>query len=237
MMTLVITMAGEGSRFRDAGYAVPKSEIQVKGRALREWALASLDGLAEPGCHVVFIDQAGRSDAAELGALVSSWRPERVDLVELPGRTDGQATTTLLGIEEASVSGPFAVYNIDTHVRPGGLRPPEQEWDGWIPCFEAPGDHWSFVRASADGVVERVAEKDRISKWASIGLYGFRSPALFKRAYAATYPNADDGPERYIAPIYNHLVTEGRTVRMTPVPFADVVPLGTPQEVERFAGS
>jgi len=237
MLSLVITMAGEGSRFREAGYASPKPRIQVKGKTLREWALDSLDSLATPGCRVVFVDRVGRSDAAELRSLVARWRPGRVDLVELPSSTDGQATTTLHGLETAGVTGPFVVYNIDTHIRPGSLRPPDQEWDGWIPCFEAPGDHWSFVQATRDGVVERVAEKSRISNWASVGLYGFRSPAMFREAYTETYAHDAQITERYIAPIYNWMVDQGMTVRMTCIPFADVVPLGTPQEVERFAAS
>ena len=33
-MTIVITMAGLGSRFRKAGYTVPKYQIEVNGHTL-----------------------------------------------------------------------------------------------------------------------------------------------------------------------------------------------------------
>lgn len=41
-MTVIITMAGLGSRFRKIGYAVPKYMINAKGRTLFDWAMDSL---------------------------------------------------------------------------------------------------------------------------------------------------------------------------------------------------
>jgi len=56
-LTIIITMAGMGSRFRKAGYTVPKFMIEAKGRTLFEW---SMDSLADYNPHVgkyVFIVQ------------------------------------------------------------------------------------------------------------------------------------------------------------------------------------
>ena len=41
---VVITMGGLGSRFRKAGYTVPKYMIEAKGKTLFEWSMISLDG-------------------------------------------------------------------------------------------------------------------------------------------------------------------------------------------------
>ena len=43
-LTVVITMAGLGSRFRKAGYNVPKYMIEVHGKTLFEWSMESLEG-------------------------------------------------------------------------------------------------------------------------------------------------------------------------------------------------
>ena len=43
-MEIVITMAGLGSRFRKAGYNMPKFMIEAKGRTLFEWSMESLKG-------------------------------------------------------------------------------------------------------------------------------------------------------------------------------------------------
>ena len=41
-MKIIITMAGEGSRFKKVGYKVPKHEIEVEGKSLFEWSMLSL---------------------------------------------------------------------------------------------------------------------------------------------------------------------------------------------------
>ena len=43
-LTVVITMAGMGSRFREAGYTVPKYQIEAHGKTLFDWSMASLSG-------------------------------------------------------------------------------------------------------------------------------------------------------------------------------------------------
>ena len=43
-MTIIITMAGLGSRFRKAGYECPKYMIEAKGKTLFEWSMGSLIG-------------------------------------------------------------------------------------------------------------------------------------------------------------------------------------------------
>ena len=45
-MEIVITMGGLGSRFRKAGYHMPKNMIQAKGRTLFGWSMISLVGFA-----------------------------------------------------------------------------------------------------------------------------------------------------------------------------------------------
>lgn len=41
-MTIIITMAGLGSRFRRAGYNCPKYMIEAKGKTLFDWSMDSL---------------------------------------------------------------------------------------------------------------------------------------------------------------------------------------------------
>ena len=41
-MNFLITMAGEGRRFREAGFTVPKMLIEAKGKTLLEWSIDSL---------------------------------------------------------------------------------------------------------------------------------------------------------------------------------------------------
>ena len=57
---VVITMGGLGSRFRKAGYTVPKYMIEAKGKTLFEWSLISLEGYKADVHQYVFIAMASR---------------------------------------------------------------------------------------------------------------------------------------------------------------------------------
>src|SRR5438067_1608211 len=41
-MELVVVMAGEGKRFTDKGFTVPKPLIEVKGKTILDWTLTSI---------------------------------------------------------------------------------------------------------------------------------------------------------------------------------------------------
>jgi dTDP-glucose pyrophosphorylase len=234
--TVAITMAGRGVRFRDAGYDVPKYAIEVCGRTLFRWAVASLRSWTEAGARFVFLTRA--EDAAE-SFIARECAAEGIaafEVVPVEGITDGQATTALLAEPAvADASAPLAVYNIDTHVRPGAMRAGDAAGDGWIPCFPGAGDAWSFAAAGGDGRVTEVREKVRISPHATVGLYWFASferyAALYRSHFAA---GGEERGERYIAPMYNTLIAEGGEVRIAELPADAVVPLGTPDEVDRF---
>lgn len=236
---IVVTMAGLGSRFRDAGYTVPKYRVEVRGRTLFGWSLESLRGFLDAGAEVVFValaqDDAGSFVDEQCRALgVAGHR-----LVELPQLTDGQATSALRGLEDADPARPMLIWNIDTYVVPPAFDPAQLRDDGWIPCFPGVGDAWSFVRAEPDGRVLEVREKRRISPHATLGLYGFGSVETFRTACTRHYAdpaNLERG-ERYVAPVYNTLAAEGARVWMTEVAGDAVHPLGTPAEVEAFAGA
>ena len=54
-MTIVITMAGLGSRFKKAGYTVPKYMIEAHGKTLFEWSMESLSGFELSKNTCIFI--------------------------------------------------------------------------------------------------------------------------------------------------------------------------------------
>ena len=54
-MTIIITMAGLGSRFRKAGYNCPKYMIEAKGRTLFDWSMDSLIGYNKNVSRYVFV--------------------------------------------------------------------------------------------------------------------------------------------------------------------------------------
>ena len=233
---VMITMAGFGHRFRDAGFDCPKYMIKARGRSLFDWSIGSLERHIAIGSPFVFIVR--REDAAEdfIRGRAAAFGISQVEIVSLETPTDGQATTARVACELVDRAAPLAIFNIDTSVEPYYLNPAGVRGDGFIPCFDAPGDSWSFVRLGADGYAVEVREKQRISGHASVGYYWFRSVEIYAAAYDRYYrPGRPlDRGERYVAPIYNSLIEDGYRVTISNIPCSAIRLLGTPEQLDAF---
>ena len=237
-LNIVITMAGRGSRFYDAGYKVPKYEIIAHDHSLFDWSMLSLRNFVTSDSRIIFVclEENQSSDfvmrkARNLGLV-------DVHIVELKELTDGQATSAYLSRELWNAEWPLLIYNIDTYVNPSALRPVDIRCgsDGWVPCFEGLGEHWSFVKLGADGWAVDLAEKQRISDYASIGLYWFSRAGRFVELYDRFFSESENlvRGEKYIAPLYRQLLGEGGKVSLSNLRPSDVHVLGTPAELNRF---
>jgi NDP-sugar pyrophosphorylase family protein len=238
---VAITMAGLGTRFRNAGYDRPKYQVEVLGRPLFDWSMLGLAAFASAGWRFRFAALRGDQASGFIRERCSALGIDVEHILELDALTDGQATTALLLIEEVPDASPVAIFNIDTFVRPGTINPAyiPARISGWIPCFPGPGEGWSFARTNDEGRVVEVREKQRVSSHATIGLYWFASADLYRSAYAAYFADgqgAEKG-ERYIAPMYNQLIAEGLRVEILGLALSDVGMLGTPEQVREFAAS
>jgi len=235
---IVITMAGRGSRFYEAGYTVPKYAIEAHGRTLFEWSMLSLKNFIDADSRIVFVCLKENDSATFVRAQCARLGLADVHVLELDEITDGQATSAYVSRHLWREGDPLLVYNIDTYIHPRALHPGQiaADSDGWIPCFQVPGEHWSFVATGPDGWANQVAEKTRISGNASVGLYWFRTAAEYVTAYERFFA-AGNGlvkGERYIAPLYAQLIGEGKKISIADLPVGDVHVLGTPAELKVF---
>lgn len=239
-LTIVITMAGLGSRFLDAGYDNPKYEIEVRGKTLFEWSMNSLKAFLGTNTRVVFVALEANRCSAFVRQKCETMGIKDFVVVELPALTDGQATTAMAAQPYWRPDAPLLIYNIDTLTNPEAVDPGQipSNAQGWVPCFRAKGDHWSFARVAADtGWATEFAEKRRISDLATTGLYWFSSALGYAMAYQLCYPGdrMDNSGERYIAPMYQSLADASGQIAVTVLSLNDVVGLGKPNEVEAFS--
>lgn len=235
---IVITMAGRGSRFYEAGYTMPKYEIMAHGHSLFHWSMRSLKNFVTPGSRLIYVCLAENHSADYVYGQCRILGLKDVHIVELDQVTDGQATSAYMSRALWQPNASLLIYNIDTYVNPNVLQPAQirQGSDGWIPCFGAAGDHWSFVKIGEDGWATDVTEKQRISDHASIGLYWFSRAEEYVRSYEnffADQANLVRG-ERYIAPMYKSIMKIGGHISVTDLPIKDVHVLGTPNELKQF---
>ena len=236
---IVITMGGLGSRFKKAGYTVPKYMIEAKGRTLFEWSLISLEGYRDRADKYVFI--AMKDEANDVEGFIRGKCEElgignpRVILLDY--LTDGQATTAMLAGKYWDREHALLIYNIDTYVEAGEMNSGELKGDGFIPCFQAEGDHWSFVRLDEEGRVAEIKEKKRISNYCTLGAYYFRTCGLYEDLYNEYYRDSDRelvNGEKYVAPLYDHLLSKGGEIYISDISPDKVHVLGTPEELNVF---
>lgn len=236
---IVITMGGLGSRFRKAGYTVPKYMIEAKGRTLFEWSLISLEGYRDRADKYIFIAMKDETNDVE-GFIMDKCselgiREPKVILLDY--LTDGQATTALLAGKYWDREHALLIYNIDTYVEAGEMNSEELKGDGFIPCFRAEGDHWSFVRLDDEGRVAEIKEKKRISDHCTLGAYYFKTCGLYEDLYNEYYRDSERelvNGEKYVAPLYDHLLSKGGEIYISDISPDKVHVLGTPEELNVF---
>ena len=235
-MNIVITMAGLGERFKKVGYKEPKYRVKVCGKTIFEWSMDSLIGYNKYVSKYIFVVRKEDNTKEFINEKMKKYKINDIKIIEIEQLTDGQATTCMLAIPYCNLQDPIMIYNIDTYVEPNEMQFKDISGDGHIPCFHADGDHWSFVKLDEKGKAIEVREKERISDNCTIGLYYFKSCRLYKELYDEYYSDNNNlvKNEKYIAPLYNHMLEKNMDVYIMDLPKNTVHVLGTPEEVEVF---
>lgn len=209
-------MAGLGSRFRDAGYELPKPLIQIHGVPMYAKATESLP--LHNALRLIFILLESQPEFDDLKTDIEN-RFARFDpiILSVPELTRGQSETVLMAKAYINSEEPLLIHNADTgfDIDPDWINKLEKENpDGALLVFESREPRWSFSKENSDGEVIEVREKIPISHWASTGTYYFARGADFCRlAEARIHKELVEADEFYVAPLYNDLIAEGRTVR------------------------
>lgn len=233
-MKIIITMAGEGSRFKKVGYKVPKHEIEVKGKSLFEWSMLSLKNFFDE--NFIFIVRENNYDKEKLECLCNKLGIKNFKLKEIKELTDGQASTAYLCNEYILEDEDVLIYNIDTYISGDEIKKEElKKYDGYIPVFKSEGDKWSFIKLDDNGKVIDVVEKIRVSDLGSIGLYYFKTWRDYKEIYLKYKEEIKRKyKEVYIAPMYHYLLKENKDIGYIILKNENIHVLGTPEDLELF---
>jgi len=235
MMSVIVTMAGLGSRFTKAGYTLPKYRLLARGRTLFDWSLESLLAYREEPLVLAMLE-AEDGQWLEQAARTAGFANVRIH--RRPALSSGQAQTAYDALALVDPQAPLWIYNIDTYVSQGMSPGDMAGASGCIHVFGSEDPGMSYVAHGPDGLeVRRIVEKQVISRWATVGMYGFGSAALFAHYYCAAYQDGRAplvNGERYIAPMYQLMLDDGlRLVAPRLVPQAVQV-LGTPAQLMAF---
>lgn len=241
---IVIPMAGLSSRFKKAGFELPKYMLMAHGYSLFYHSLISFKQYFEEQpflfiCLNVFdTPEFIRAECVKLGL-------NRFEVITLDQPTKGQAETVYLGLQVAkpAPNEPIVIFNIDTF-RPGFRFPTEFDYrsvDGYLETFIGTGQNWSNVLPTAEGSnrVALTAEKRQISEYCCTGLYVWKNAELFNSTlehYLSEFEKISIG-ELYVAPMYNRTIENGGDIRFTVVDKEEVIFCGVPDEYAQFLSS
>jgi hypothetical protein len=207
----------------------------ARGRTLMDWSLMSLRAFFGQPFIFACLD---KEDADWIRAAASALGIADVVVSKRSGLSRGQAETAFDALVHVDLGQPLWIYNIDTYVAPGAMRPEDLSMAiGCVPVFPCAEPNMSFVRYGSGRDVMEIAEKQPISDWATVGLYGFHSAACFSEHYQDAYDRGRirlTNAERYIAPIYELLLIQGGRVVAPRLQKDEVSILGTPAQVLTF---
>jgi beta-phosphoglucomutase-like phosphatase (HAD superfamily)/dTDP-glucose pyrophosphorylase len=246
---VVVPMAGLGSRFKQAGYVIPKPFIPVFGKPMIQWVIDNMkihpevyDSLTKDtpwNLKFHFIVQKTHLDAYNFDALCSSCEIDYT-ITPILEVTEGAACSVLLAKQYINNNEPLVIVNSDQFL----------EWNqnefyralcndaysGCISVFEQtnPTDiKWSYSKTDFTGIVTEVAEKKYISNWATTGIYGWAHGSDYVRyAEDMISKNIRVNNEFYVCPVYNEGIADGGKYRN--LVCKKIWGLGVPEDLENF---
>jgi beta-phosphoglucomutase-like phosphatase (HAD superfamily)/dTDP-glucose pyrophosphorylase len=233
-ITIVIPMAGNGSRFTRAGYLDPKPLIPVLGKPMISWVV---DNLAVPNARFIFIIRADypESCTGHLQSIAPGCSVLVVDKV-----TEGAACTVLLAKDLIDNNTPLLIANSDQFIEFNAKEFVHSFLlsgaDGKISTFNGDGNpKWSYA-AVQDGFVTEVREKDPFSDHATTGVYMWKRGSDFvKFAEQMISKNIRVNNEFYTVPVYNEAIQAG--LKITISDCKKMWGLGVPEDLDTFLQS
>jgi len=226
-------MAGNGSRFQQAGYKLPKPLIDVNGKPMIQTVVENLNMEA----HFIFVVQKNHRDQHSLDILLKTIA-SNCSIVEADGLTEGAACTALLAKDLINNEDPLFFANSDQNVDWDPInfmyKMQESEADGGIVTFKDSHPKWSFAKVDeSTGLVIEVAEKNPISDNATVGYYFWKKGSDFvKYAELMIQKNIRVNNEFYVCPVFNEAIRDSKNIIVFEA--KTMWGLGTPEDLENF---
>ena len=157
-LNIVIPMAGEGSRFVNAGYTFPKPMIEIHQKPMIQLIVESL-GLKGNFIFIVREDHLKKYNIQSLLQIISP----KCKIIVINKLTEGAACTVLLAKKYINNENPLVIANSDQFIEWSPSKVmynfSSKKIDGGILTFNSIHPKWSYAKLNKDQVVTEVAEK------------------------------------------------------------------------------
>lgn len=198
----------------------------------------SLDSLSDVDySQIIFVVLKEHEDNFGICERVKRFCDDRASFVLIDRVTDGQLCTVLSARDCFNPNEGLLIGSCDTFVQSNigsDIRNLDSATRGLISVANLPGDKWSFARTDKSGRVVEVAEKTRISDFASTGLYYFsNSEEFLSTADDMILRDERTRGEFYVIPVYQKYIETGREVRISTA--SETWDMGTPEALVQAA--
>jgi NDP-sugar pyrophosphorylase family protein len=216
-MILIMPMAGRGSRFTKFGEPIPKPFIMVNGKHMFARSLSSVP----KGSYtkVIFILLKEHHHQYDFENLLAHYEITKYEIVCLDEVTEGQLCTVNAASCLINKQEDILVIACDTYIDSDiilDIKSKPLECDGIISVIKQDGNHWSFAKFDESNNVLEVAEKNRISEYASTGIYYFTFGSDFCEFAAAVIKrNERVAGEFYIMLVYKYMLEIGKKLKVS----------------------
>ena len=228
-ITVIMPMAGRGSRFSLKGLMKPKPLIEIKKKPFFYWA--SLGILREiPQAKFIYLVLRAHVESFNIDLEIKKHFPYCKILI-VDEVTAGALNTSILAAPYVD-QGSLVIINDCDHAfvyskLSKACESLRNGFDGFLTHFYSEDSHFSYAKYSDVGLLIKTAEKEIISRNAIAGVYGFSSIKILTKASKNYFENCRYS-EFYISGVYNELVKLNYKIKgyMTDSHLS----FGTPQE-------
>lgn len=226
-------MAGLGTRLADYD-SYPKPLIKVLGKTIAEWSIKTL-GLEG---NYIFCCKKEHIEKFDMEKILKEIIPD-CKIISIDYQTKGTVQSVLEAIhlidndDELIISDAdhYLIWDVDffnNQIR-------KRDIDACVMVFaeEYFSKKASYLKLNNEGYVIEAAEKNPISKTASVGVHYYKKGSDFVRlAKKMVEKNLTYNNEFYVTPVYNLFIEEGKKIIVNPV--KKMWALGSPDEIELF---
>ena len=232
-MNIVMPMAGKGVRLQNFDPS-PKPLVKVLGKTIVEWSIETLgiDG------NYIFCCKKEHIEKFEMDKLLKKVVPN-CKIVSIDYQTKGTAQSVLEAMELIDNDEELIISDTDHYLKwdndffNNEIR--KKDIDGCVMVFpeEYTSKKASYVKLDNQGYVIESAEKQPISKIATVGVHYFKKGSDFVKYAKQMIDNGINfNNEYYVTPIYNLFIKSNKKIITYPV--EKMWALGSPEEVNIF---
>lgn len=237
MINIVIPMAGQGSRFAQAGYEKPKPFIDVDGKPMIVRVLENLD---YPDARYILIARKEHIEK-EVDLVKQIEKEFNAIFISIDKLTEGTACTVLYARKYINNDEPLLIANsdqiVDINIVDFIDDCKDRNLDGSILTFVDihQDPKWSFAKLDENQLVTEVKEKIVISEFATVGIYLYsRGKEFVNASIDMIIENDRVNNEFYTCPTYNYAIKEGSKIGIYNMEFQKMHGIGTPKDLNLY---